>query len=100
MRLFYGVNDPVYADMVQRYVWAVLPLSMVQYITQYLWARHHTGSVLWVIIPLVIYIVVIAYYHSTTAQMITSLAIGSWFSFIVLFAAVLVARNRDRKLGP
>ena len=97
MRLIYGVTDPTYAAMMQRYVWAALPFSMVLYIPQYLWARHQTRGVLWVIIPLIAYLATIGLHHETPEQMIASLAFGAWFAFIVLVAVVLVTRTREKK---
>ena len=97
MRLVYGETDPAYSALMQRYVWAALPFSMVLYIPQYLWARHQTRGVLWAIVPLIAYLATIGLHHETAEQMIASLAFGAWSAFIVLVAAVLVTRRRETK---
>lgn len=93
MRLMYGVRDPSYDPLTRLYVWAVLPHAMTMFVSQYLWARHRTGSVLWLLPIAALYLAGLGLWHGTPTAMITVLAVAGWVSLAVLMMEVVrVAR--------
>ena len=84
MRLMYNINDPFYAALMRRYVWAVIPLALINILSPYLWARHKAAQTLWLLPALGVYLLLLALFHQTPQQMIACLLVGGLVALAVL----------------
>lgn len=49
MKVVYGVSDPLSQDLLRRYVWAAIPLALINVVSPYLWARRGVWLTLWIL---------------------------------------------------
>ncbi|OVE76346.1 hypothetical protein BVX97_01310 [bacterium E08(2017)] len=87
VRLFIGDVDPMYGDILRKYVWAALPLSVMSILTPYLWARNRLTMVLGLVPVAVLYALLRVRYSATPYEMIMCLAIAVWLAAIILSVA-------------
>jgi O-antigen/teichoic acid export membrane protein len=84
MRLLYGVSDPLHFTLMRWYVWALIPLALINLIALYLWARHEATRALWLIPVTAGYLLLLYRFHATPQQIILCLLAGSLVALAVL----------------
>ena len=84
MQLIYKVSDPLHLTLTRWYVWAVIPLALINLIAPYLWARHETGRALWLVPVTLGYLLLLYRFHSTPHQIIICLGFGGSAALLVL----------------
>lgn len=84
MRLIYKVSDPLHLTLTRWYVWAVIPLALINLIAPYLWARHEAVRALWLIPVMVGYLLLLYCFHATPQQIILCLLAGGLAALAVL----------------
>lgn len=84
MRLLYAVNDPLHFTLMRWYVWAVIPLALINLIAPYLWARHETVRALWLVPVTLGYLCLLYRFHATPQQIILCLLTGGLAALVVL----------------
>lgn len=86
LHVMYGdkANGPLYAELTRYYVWAVIPLAVINLIAPYLWARQEAARTLWVLPFLPIYLGALSIWHQTPQQMIICLAGGGLATLLVM----------------
>ena len=93
-KLMYGTDDPECFRIARIYIWAALPLSLVGLSLNYLLARHEVKFSLSIVLPVLLYLVLLFFFHRTPAQIVGCLAVGSWSALILLLGAVYRAGGR------
>ncbi len=94
MKLMYGVEGSAYVQILQRYVWAVIPIALIQIVSQYIWARHHPFWILSMLPLLCLYVYVLSQ-TSSAFQIVSALGWFSLSSLAVLFVCVLFGRRQS-----
>ncbi len=97
MKIMYKIDDPLYLSLLRRYIWAAIPLSLSIIMANYLWARHETMRVLWLVVIVAIYVGMLFAFHETPQQMIMCLTTSCWMSMLVL--GVMVLFNHKETAG-
>lgn len=98
MRLMYNVTDPLYIALAQRYVWAVVPLSLAMVLAQYLWARHQTRAILWIIPVVATYVTALFFVHESPGQIIGLLGVtGSVVVGWLLWSVIKMPATSGKK---
>ncbi|WP_372797278.1 hypothetical protein [Pontiella sp.] len=95
-KLMYGTDDPDCFRIARIYVWAALPISLSEIVIKYLWARNRMARVLTFIPVVVLYLVILFFFHRTPEQIIGCLAIGTWGTLVVLLGALIFKSRGDR----
>lgn len=84
MSLMYGVSDPIYLALVRRYVWAAIPLALLNTLSPYIWARRNVVHTLW-LVPVTLGYVVMAYgFTRTPDQLISLLGVAGTIALLLL----------------
>ena len=101
LRLIYGISGPAYELLIRLYVWAVIPLALINLILPYLWARHAARRTLWLIPVTLGYLLLLQGFHRTPQQMIVCLLIGGLAALAVLgyLTAGLLSAPRPASTG-
>jgi len=94
MKLMYGVDTPLYLELVRLYVWAAIPLSLSLILVQYLWARHYPLKIFWLLPVAGIYAVALFRFHATPQQMIACLGTCTASMFLVLAGITVCLRKK------
>lgn len=78
LRLIYGgaYTGPLYVELIRWYVWATIPLALINLLTPYLWARHATMRTLWLVPVCLLYLVALFAFHQTPQQIILCVMAG------------------------
>ena len=76
LKLMYGVEGEAYNVILKRYVWAVIPVALVQIVSFYVWARHHP---LWLVALAPIALLYLYFLSSTQSalQVVNTLGVFS-----------------------
>lgn len=84
MQLMYGVSDPLHLTLMRRYVWAAIPLALINILSPYLWARQGVRSMLWIIPVTFAYLLALLINKVTPQQVIVYLFIAGLVAFALL----------------
>jgi O-antigen/teichoic acid export membrane protein len=84
MRLLYGERGELYLTLTRWYVWAALPLALINLLAPYLWARHETARTLWLVPACLVYLVALFLCHQTPQQMILCVLAGGTLAVVLL----------------
>jgi O-antigen/teichoic acid export membrane protein len=84
MRLLYGISEPLHLTLTRWYVWAVIPLALINLIAPYLWARHEVVRTLWLIPVTLGYLGLLYRFHATPHQIILCLLAGGLAALLTL----------------
>jgi len=98
MKLMYNVSDPLHNALLQRYVWAVIPLALSTVLAQYLWARHAARAILWGIPIVAGYVGSLLLFADTPERIIGCLGIGG--TLVMGWFTICVVRVFQSKLEP
>lgn len=93
LKLMYGVEGIAYVQILQRYVWAVIPIALIQILSQYIWARHHPFWIL-SMLPLLGFYVYALSHAASAFQIVSILSFFSLSSLGVLFLCILFGRKK------
>jgi len=97
MQIMYGVSEPLHLELVRLYVWAAIPLALINIISPYLWARKEVWITLWIIPVTVIYVLVLFFKPLTPNQVILSiLAAGLCALTLLLGMTIRVLHNASK----
>lgn len=86
LHLIYGdtATGPLYVELTRWYVWAAIPLALINLLAPYLWARHETARALWLGPACLIYLVALFLCHQTPQQMILCVLAGGGLAVVLL----------------
>jgi O-antigen/teichoic acid export membrane protein len=86
LRLIYGgaATGPLYIELTRWYVWAAIPLALLNLLAPYLWARHATARTLWLVPVCLAYLVALFFCHQTPLQMILCVLAGGTLAVLLL----------------
>ena len=84
LRLLYGISDPLHFTLIRWYVWAVIPLALINLIAPYLWARHEATRALWLVPVTLGYLALLYRFHATPQHIILCLLAGGLVALVVL----------------
>lgn len=84
MRLMYGVSDPIYLAIMRRYVWAAIPLALLNTLSPYIWARRNVAHTLWLVPVTLGYIFVVYRFVQTPYQLIHTLGAAGAAALLLL----------------
>lgn len=84
LRWMYGVGGPLYLELTRWYVWAAIPLALINILSPYLWARCETTRTLWLIPVTLSYLALLSVCHGTPRQMILCMFAGGLAAFLLL----------------
>jgi O-antigen/teichoic acid export membrane protein len=84
LRLMYGVGGPLYFELTRWYVWAAIPLALINILSPYLWARCEAKRALWLLPVAACYLALLSLFHDTPQQMIFCLLAGSLAALLIL----------------
>ncbi len=86
LRLIFGAaaTGPLYIELTRWYAWAAIPLALINLLAPYLWARHETVRVLWLVPACLAYLVALFLFHQTPQQIILCVLAGGTLALVML----------------
>ncbi len=84
MQLLYGERGELYLTLTRGYVWAAIPLALINLLAPYLWARHETVRTLWLVPACLLYLVALFLCHQSPQQMILCVLAGGTLAVMLL----------------
>jgi O-antigen/teichoic acid export membrane protein len=94
MRLMYGISDPLHLELTRWYVWAAIPLALINILSPYLWARREAARTLWLIPVTLGYLTLLSVFHATPQQIILCLLAGGLAALALLLGLTVGVLRR------
>jgi len=95
MKLVYGVSDPTHLDLLRKYVWAAIPLALLNIVSPYLWARKEVWMTLWILPVTGIYVLRLLVRPITPVQVIGSLFCAGLLALVLLLGLTFRILRED-----
>jgi O-antigen/teichoic acid export membrane protein len=86
LRLIFGgaATGPLYIELTRWYAWAAIPLALINLLAPYLWARHETVRVLWLVPACLLYLAGLFVFHHSPQQLIACVLAGGLLALAAL----------------
>ncbi|MCX7009156.1 MAG: oligosaccharide flippase family protein [Kiritimatiellaeota bacterium] len=86
LHILYGgaATGPLNVELTRWYVWAIIPLALINLLAPYLWARHATMRTLWLVPVCLAYVAALFAFHQTPQQMILCVLAGGSLACLLL----------------
>ncbi|MEM8964384.1 MAG: hypothetical protein AAGD38_23055, partial [Acidobacteriota bacterium] len=78
LRLMFGGFETLAPELLQRYVWAAIPIALVEILLPWLWARDRLGLAMSAVIPMAVFLVFLLGLHDAPERMITAVGGAGW----------------------
>jgi peptidoglycan biosynthesis protein MviN/MurJ (putative lipid II flippase) len=90
----YGISDPLHLELTRWYVWAAIPLALINILSPYLWARREAARTLWLIPVTLGYLTLLSVFHATPQQIILCLLAGGLAALALLLGLTVGVLRR------
>lgn len=94
LNLMYGVGGVAYSQIISLYIWAAMPLALLNVVVQYLWARDRIMVVLWLVPVAGGYVAALFLGHQSVQLIILWLFLSGFLGLVGLVAALFYRPRR------
>jgi O-antigen/teichoic acid export membrane protein len=95
MKLVYGISDPTHLELLRKYVWAAIPLALLNIVSPYLWARKEVWLTLWILPVTGIYVLSLLVRPVAPLEVIGSLFCAGLLALVLLLGLTFRILRED-----